>query len=92
MINGEDDDRLETAWRRITVHAGERFATKTGLPCAYEVRGDTVIPDRTGYPLHASNFRTAFALLPLRGPGEINALVRGPAYVWAILTDPRIQP
>jgi hypothetical protein len=59
MTNGGDGDSFDAAWRRITVHAGERFATKTGLPFTYEVHGDTLIPDRTHYPLHASNFRTA---------------------------------
>jgi hypothetical protein len=92
MIDREEDDRFETVWGRITVHAGERFATKTGLPFVYKVRGDVVIPDRTDYPLHVSNFRSAFALLPLSGPGAISALVRGPAYMWAILADSRIQP
>jgi hypothetical protein len=29
--------------------------------------------------------RTAFALLPLSGPGEINSLVISPEYAWAIL-------
>ena len=37
-----------------------------------------------------SQFRLAFELMPLTGPGQINAKVRGPAYVYAILTDPRI--
>src|SRR5438105_3890062 len=63
------------AWRRIEAHAGEEFQTKTGLPFTYQVTGTSVVPDRTGYPLHASNFRAAFELLPLKGPGEINTLV-----------------
>jgi hypothetical protein len=77
---------------RIEAHAGKEFRTKTGLPFSYRVIGANVIPDRTGYPLHANNFRTAFDLLPLSGPGQINAVVRGPAYVYAILTDRRIVP
>lgn len=92
MTSRWDGDGFDAVWRRIKDHAGERFATKTGLPFTYEIHGDAVIPDRTHYPLHASSFRTAFALLPLSGPGEINSLVRGPAYVWAILADRRIQP
>jgi hypothetical protein len=71
---------------------GKEFRTKTGLPFTYQVAGTSVVPDRTGYPLHVSNFRTAFGLLPLSGPGQINTLVRGPAYVYAILTDRRIVP
>lgn len=87
---GTDD--FEAAWSRIVSHEGEQFHTKTGLPFTYQVTGTIVIPDRTGYPLHVSNFRTAFAQLPLSGPGEINGTVRGPAYVYAILTDGRIVP
>jgi hypothetical protein len=49
-------------------------------------------PTHTRYPLHMSQFRNAFVRMPLNGPGEINYLVRGPAYVYAILTDPRITP
>ena len=49
------------------------------------------VPDRTSYPLHVSQFRLAYDKMPLRGPGEINRLVRGPAYVFAILTDSRIS-
>lgn len=85
-------DKFDAVWQRIEAHAGNEFRTKTGLPFTYEITGVSVVPDRTGYPLHISNFLTAFGLLPLRGPGEINSLVRGPAYVYAILTDPRIAP
>jgi hypothetical protein len=37
-----------------------------------------------------SQFRLAFDRMPLSGPGEINRLVRGPAYIFAILTDRRV--
>jgi hypothetical protein len=83
-------DRFDVAWQRIGAHAGQEFHTKTGLPFIYQVSGTSVVPDRTGYPLHVSNFRIAFDLLPLSGPGQINTLVRGPAYVYAILADRRI--
>jgi hypothetical protein len=88
----EGMDKFEAAWKRIEAHAGKEFRTKTGLPFSYKVIGANVIPDRTGYPLHVSHFRTAFDLLPLSGPGQINAIVRGPAYVYAILADRRIVP
>ena len=83
-------DNFEAVWRRIEAHTDREFRTKTGLPFTYKVVGTSVVPDRTGYLLHVSNFRTAFGLLPLKGPGELNAIVRGPAYVYAILTDRRI--
>jgi hypothetical protein len=83
-------DAFDTVWQRIEAHAGQQFRTKTGLPFTYKFVESSVVPDRTGYPLHVSNFRAAFDLLPLRGPGQINSLVRGPAYVYAILADQRI--
>jgi hypothetical protein len=81
---------FDVLWARIVAHAGAEFHTKTGLPFSYSIAGTSVVPDRTGYPLHVSQFRVAWQRKPLRGPGDINALVRGPAYVYAILTDPRI--
>jgi len=89
-LHHEGMDSFDAVWQRIEAHAGKEFRTKTGLPFTYEVVGTSVVPDRTGYPLHVSNFRAAFDLLPLSGPGQINTLVRGPAYVYAILTDRRI--
>jgi len=88
----ETMDEFDAAWHRIEAFAGKEFRTKTGLLFTYKVVGTNVVPDRTGYPLHISNFRAAFGLHPLRGPGEINTIVRGPAYVYAILTDRRIAP
>jgi hypothetical protein len=40
-------DSFESLWERIEMHAGEQFRTKTGLPFTYQVRGGSVIPDRT---------------------------------------------
>jgi len=82
---------FEEIWRRILRHEGETFYTKTGLPFTYTIRGNSLITNRTRYPLHKSNFETAYKLIPIDGPGKINRIVRGPAYVWAILHDPRIS-
>ena len=46
-----------------------------------------MVPDHTGYPIHVSQVQKAYALMPLRKPSEINRLVRGSAYVCALLTD-----
>ncbi len=81
---------FDGTWIRIQQSAGQVFRTKTGLPFTYTADATTVVPDRTGYPLHVSQFRLAYDRMPLSGPGEINRLVRGPAYVFAILTDPRV--
>jgi hypothetical protein len=82
---------FEAVWTRIQACAGQEFRTKRGLPFVYRVVGSSVIPDRTDYPIHVSQFQKAYDLMPLSGPGEINSLVRGPAYVYAILTDWRTR-
>jgi hypothetical protein len=88
-IDGMTD--FEAVWQRIVTCVGQQFLTKTGIPFTYTIEGTSVVPDRTRYPLHVSQFQLAFDRMPLRGPGEINRLVRGPAYIFAILTDPRIS-
>ena len=82
---------FEEIWRRILKHEGEMFYTKTGKPFTYRVEKNNVIPDRTEFPLHKSNFEKAYAIVPIDGPGEISNVVMGSAYVWAILHDSRIS-
>lgn len=82
---------FNTVWKRISACAGQEFHTKRGLPFTYEVRGSAVVPDRTGFPISERDFDQAFDLMPLSGPGQINHLVYGPCYVYAILTDPRVR-
>ena len=82
---------FETTWASIEKCAGQEFTTKTGLPFTYEIIHGAVVPDRTRYPLAKSNFEKAAVIADLQGPGQISKLVRGPAYVYAILTDPRIR-
>lgn len=82
---------FETVWSRIVRNAGEQFHTKTGLPFTYQVINDCVVPDRTNYPLDKVNFEKAARIANLQGPGQINDIVRGPSYIYAILTDSRIR-
>ncbi len=78
-------------WSRIVAHAGETFHTITGLEFTYVVRGGTFYPSRTRYGIGREDFRKAFELVPIEGPGKISDLVRGSAYVWAVLHDRRIS-
>ena len=82
---------VEKVWVRIKNHEGEKFETKTGKPFIYEIVNNSLIPDRTNYPLARNQFEKAIKHLPLQGPGEISSIVRGSAYVWAILHDRRIR-
>lgn len=82
---------LDTIWQRITAHQGDEFHTKNGKPLTYSVVGDCLYPSRTDYMLPKTDFGKVIRMLPFEGPGVVNNLVRGPAYVWAILHDPRIR-
>jgi hypothetical protein len=78
-------------WARIAAHAGQSFATKTGRTFTYVVDRDSLLTDRTGYPLPKGCFSDALKKVPFDGPGNIAQTMRGPAYVWAILHDSRIR-
>ena len=78
-------------WNLIIAHAGDNFYTKTGLEFTYEVNGNIFYPSRTDYKVLKGDFERAYTLVPLDGPGRINKIVRGPAYVWAVLHDQRVS-
>jgi hypothetical protein len=69
----------------------EEFRLVGGDLFTYAVASGSVVPNRSDYPIARSEFAKALELVPLRGPGEIRDLVRGPSYVYAILADPRIS-
>ena len=78
-------------WARIASHAGQRFCTQTGRPFTYSIRPDGLVTDHAHHALAKANFSEALKHVPFDGPGKIAQNVRGPAYVWAILHDPRIR-
>ena len=80
----------DTIWEKICQHAGETFYTKTKLPLIYEIRGETLYHNRTAVGIPRSQFEKAAAMNP-QGPADLHNAVRGPAYVFAILSDPRIR-
>lgn len=82
---------FEAIRARIEQHQGEDFHTKTGVLFSYTIVGDYLIPSRTDYRISFKDIETAFSMLPIDGPGVINNVVRGPAYIWAILHDNRIN-
>ena len=97
--DGQDvEDRMEigkppfvVVWKNIKDCSGAIFYTKTGYPFTYTVIDDVVRTSRTNYALYMDQFEKAYALAPVKGPGEYSNMVRGPSYVWAILHDDRIR-
>ena len=82
---------FEQVWARIQAYGGKELHTIRGLAFTYTVSGATAETRRTDFPLSKTDFRAAHEAMPVTGPGEIKTLVRGPSYVFDILTDPRIR-
>ncbi len=78
-------------WVRIRAMEGEEFETKTGKPFTYETSGNILHPIRTTYNIVKADFQRALDLVPIEGPGAISNLVRGSAYIWAVLHDRRVR-
>ncbi len=70
---------------------GEEFETKTGKPFTFEISGNTFRPSRTKYNIVKADFHRTLDLVPIEGPGMISNLVRGSAYIWAVLHDRRVR-
>jgi len=82
---------FDTIWQRIVECAGQQFSTATGLKFSYKVKGQTLRPDRARYNLARSQFEKTWKLLPSANRSQLNRAVRGPSYVIAILSDPRVS-
>ena len=82
---------IDDVWRRLKTLDGHEFEAKTGTPFTFEIDGDVFHPSRTKYNVAKADFRKALELVPFDGPGVVNSVVRGPAYVWAVLHDKRVR-
>jgi len=82
---------IDDVWRRLKALEGREFETKTGKPFTFELDGNVFRPSRTKYNVAKADFRKALELAPFDGPGVVNSVVRGPAYVWAVLHDKRVR-
>ena len=83
--------RFDEIWQRIVACAGQEFYMVRGESFAYKIVNEAILPSRTRYRIARSEFEKAAALPNITGPGQISQMVRGPSYVFAILTDPRIR-
>jgi hypothetical protein len=81
---------FDTIWNRILAHTGETFHQMRGGEFTYRVRGNSVIPDRVNQVIPRAHFSEAFHLVPLANTVSVQHL-RGPAYIYAIMMDPRIR-
>ncbi len=82
---------FEAVWARVRAQAGEFFKTSEGRWFTYKVDSEELIPSQTeNLRIPRADFELAFPLLPVP-PAKLNKFVNGPAYVWAILHDPRVS-
>jgi len=81
---------FEESWNKILKNQGEIFFTKNQHQFSYTINGTIVHPLHTNRNIPKSDILKAFNRLPINRPSDINTLVQGPSYVWAILNDKRI--
>ena len=82
---------INDVWTRMIDLEGSDFETKTGLPFTYKISGEVFYPSRTKQNISKSDFAKALQHVPINGPGDISNMVRGSAYIWAVLHDHRIR-
>jgi hypothetical protein len=80
----------EILWAKIQQHQGETFYTVRKKELVYEVVGDMLYHNLTSAGIPRSDFVKAASLNP-KNTAALHSKVRGPSYVYAIITDPRIK-
>lgn len=81
---------MNEIWEKVKQHQGEVFHTVTGLEFTYTVVGERVIHTRSKAALSRSDFEKAVTLNPQKA-SDLHNDVSGPSYVYAIITDSRLQ-
>lgn len=82
---------IDVVWTRMKKHAGQEFQTRSGLPFIYRIEENQFVTTRTDYPLAKSEFAKALEYIPIQKPADIQQIVRGPSYIYAVLNDSRIR-
>ena len=83
---------IHVFWNKLREFEGNEFRTVRGLPFTYEFIGENSIRvSRANQVISKINFEKALSVMPILGPGEISNLVRGSAYVYALVVDERLQ-
>ena len=77
-------------WEKIKAHEGETFYLASGAPLIYKVEGDSISHNRTKAKISKASFEKAVAINP-KSTAELQNVVTGPAYVYAIITDERMK-
>ena len=83
---------FETIWSRILAHQNENFYTtgKTPMLLVYHIVGNKLCHNRTAACIYKSQIEKAWNLHP-QSTADLQKKVRGPSYIYAILSDSRIK-
>ena len=80
---------FEDIWNQIIENEGETFTQIRGQTFTYEIVGNAIKPSTTNQFITKGTFQKAVDLLPVQNTSSLQHL-RGPSYLFAILTDDRI--
>lgn len=79
-------------WGRILSYAGQTFRTVTGVEFTYDPKRSYIRLNNTNRNIPESDFARALLLVPLPNVATVQHMgVQGPAYLYAMLMDPRIR-
>jgi hypothetical protein len=81
---------FEEVWNRIRDCSGQTFRQKRGKAFTYEWHEGYLVPSTTNQNLPKTQFEAAYQLLLFENTTPLQHL-RGPSYIFAIITDPRIR-
>lgn len=81
---------FQDIWCKIEKHAGETFHTKDGKEFTYEIQGELFVADQGEQLISKNDFQNALKKISDVTPEELERIVKGPAYVWSVLSDERI--
>jgi hypothetical protein len=84
---------FDAVWARIVACAGQEFRTVTGRTFVYRIvsKGRAINVEHIRQKVYRTNFERVAPLIDrIDGPGSINTITRGAAYIFAILRDSRV--
>ena len=82
------DSLIDSVWKKLILHAGEPFLTKTGRPFSYQIRNNYIVLLNT--PRTIPKWQVEEALRIQADTVTAYGKYQGPAYLYALLHDQRI--
>ncbi len=82
---------FEEVWKRIVANAGQTFHTKDNTNFTYSIHGDEFHASPPSQKIQKSDFARAYEQIPIHKDALNVKIVKGPAFVWEVLHDPRIS-